>query len=294
MAGRIQELVGGLRHPGLEGVEVLESQRLSDALSLLSRDVFDAVLLNLEGPAGMDGIGHLLGVAPTTSVIVLVGDQEEAAQALRAGASDYLVREGLQAELLARVLRYAGEQHRLLERIQKVALVDELTGLFNRRGFFRVAEQHFTAARREGRAFLLIFADLDGLKGINDRLGHPEGDKVLVVAAKVLTGSVRDTDTVARLGGDEFVLLVPNAAQEALLPIQARIERNIEEYNSARTSDPPLSLSLGSAWFNPADPSSLEELMAQADRALYREKRRRGRMRSAPHQRGVDSLTAHP
>jgi diguanylate cyclase (GGDEF)-like protein len=163
----------------------------------------------------------------------------------------------------------------LLDReLRYLALTDELTCLYNRRGFFASAAQQIKLARRNQSGMLLFFCDLDNLKKINDSYGHSEGDLALVRTADVLERVFRDSDILARLGGDEFAILaltIPSDGPDAILQ---RLQKNLEKANQG---DPRyrLSLSVGVARFDPQHPVSLGELIAQADKAMYEHKRGR-------------------
>jgi len=160
-----------------------------------------------------------------------------------------------------------------------LALRDELTGVYNRRGFLALAERQLKLGRRSGRAILVFFADVDGLKQINDKFGHAEGDLALVRAAQVLEKTFRDSDVIARFGGDEFAVLALEVSGHSEATIRARLEQNLKELN-ARHSLYTLSISLGAARFDPASPrspESIEQLMIRADEGMYEEKRQRSK-----------------
>jgi diguanylate cyclase (GGDEF)-like protein len=150
-----------------------------------------------------------------------------------------------------------------------------LTGLLNRRGFLSLAEQQLKIAQREVWELVLLFADLDGLKNINDNFGHPEGDRALRTVATILRETFRTSDLIARLGGDEFIVLAINAPAAGIQTMVARLQRNIERYN-AQNQYYQLSLSYGVAQFDPHLETSLESLIFKADQALYEQKRNKG------------------
>jgi diguanylate cyclase (GGDEF)-like protein len=158
--------------------------------------------------------------------------------------------------------------------LQSLSLVDELTGLYNRRGFLAVAEQHLAAIRENHKVPVIVYADLDGLKGINDSLGHHEGDRALVKAAEILKESFRSTDIVARLGGDEFVVLAAVDPEESVEALPTRLQENFDQTNALPNRPYNLSVSVGLAHFDSED-DSIDELMAQADHAMYVNKRRK-------------------
>jgi len=161
----------------------------------------------------------------------------------------------------------------LLDReLRHLALTDELTCLYNRRGFFAAAAHQLKLAGRKAQSLLLLYCDVDNLKNINDSYGHQEGDLALIRTADALEQAFRDSDILARLGGDEFVVLAPEASnqtQEVLLP---RLEKTLKKSNAGE-SRYQLSLSVGVARFDPKRAVSLGELMAQADEAMYEQKR---------------------
>jgi len=176
------------------------------------------------------------------------------------------------AGLLIRTARYAIRQCRVQEELRNLALTDDLTGLHNRRGFFALAGQQVKLARRNHQGALLFFADVDGLKQINDRLGHSEGDIAIMRVARILMDTFRDSDIVARLGGDEFAIL----ANDACLNSQKNIWRRLKENLSAEGSRDlrySLSLSIGVARFDPHSAITLRNLLKYADQAMYEAKR---------------------
>ena len=161
----------------------------------------------------------------------------------------------------------------LLDReLRHLALTDELTGLYNRRGFFAAAAQQLKLASRNAQSLLLLFCDLNNLKKINDSYGHREGDLALIRAADALEQAFRDSDILARLGGDEFVVLASEASSQTQEVLLSRLEKNLKKSNAIE-SRYELSLSVGVARFDPKRAISLGELIAQADEAMYEQKR---------------------
>jgi diguanylate cyclase (GGDEF)-like protein len=137
-----------------------------------------------------------------------------------------------------------------------------------------MANQHIKIARRENWKLLLLFADLDGLKKINDNYGHPQGDVALRVIADILRETFRTSDLIARLGGDEFIILAPNVSPEGVEAIIGRLQENIERHNT-RLSSYQLYLSWGVELFDPRYQPSFEEVIIAADQALYQHKRQK-------------------
>ncbi len=157
--------------------------------------------------------------------------------------------------------------------LRELALVDPLTGLHNRRAFQEIAEHELQVARRAGSVAALMFIDVDGMKRVNDALGHAEGDRLLQQAADVLGSSLRESDVIARLGGDEFcILLSRDTAMDGASVLQ-RLGREIARLNDGGDLPFVLSLSHGLAYFDPGSPVSVDELIRQADAAMYEHKR---------------------
>jgi two-component system cell cycle response regulator len=154
--------------------------------------------------------------------------------------------------------------------------VDELTGLYNRRGFMAIAEPQLKVGRRSGKGMLLFFIDVDELKQINDSHGHSEGDQALRRTAQALEITFRDSDVIARIAGDEFAVLAIEAADHSEATIRARLCEDLRSI-SAEESRYAISLSLGVARFNGRDSRPIGELMAQADKAMYEQKRSRSK-----------------
>jgi diguanylate cyclase (GGDEF)-like protein len=161
----------------------------------------------------------------------------------------------------------------LLDReLRYLALTDDLTCLFNRRGFFAAATQQLKIAHRAGQSLLLFFCDVDHLKKINDTFGHHEGDLALIRTADALEESFRDSDILSRLGGDEFVALASETSTQTKEIILRRLEKNLKKSSAAEVRY-QLSLCVGVARFDPKHAITLGELMVQADKAMYQKKR---------------------
>lgn len=163
----------------------------------------------------------------------------------------------------------------LLEReLRYLALTDDLTCLFNRRGFFAAATQQLRLAQRNEHRLLLFFCDLDNLKKINDQYGHQEGDLALIRAADALEETFRASDVLARIGGDEFAVLAVQSSDLNQESIVQRLKKALKKSNAGQAKY-ELSLSVGVARFDPKRAISLGELMAHADEDMYKQKRMR-------------------
>jgi diguanylate cyclase (GGDEF)-like protein/PAS domain S-box-containing protein len=163
------------------------------------------------------------------------------------------------------------EQKQMDEKIKALSIRDPLTGLFNRRGFLALAEQQLKIAERTQTRLLLLFADLDGLKRINDTMGHLKGDEAIVEVAAILKDTFRKSDIIARMGGDEFVVLGVSAAETTDI-LKNRLQNLIDTHNTRKNRDYEISLSVGIAYKEPGQPSSIDTLISEADALMYEEK----------------------
>jgi diguanylate cyclase (GGDEF)-like protein len=160
------------------------------------------------------------------------------------------------------------ERAQLEEHLRELALVDDITGLHNRRSFLLLAEQALKEAARARRPVIALFVDVDGLKGINDRHGHAEGDRALRLIASALRVACRASDIIGRLSGDEFAIVLAEAHE--LDGLEGRVRRCVAE--AAQSASYELSVSLGVARCDPDGLCSLADLFARADQAMYAEK----------------------
>ena len=177
---------------------------------------------------------------------------------------------------------YDIEDRKLFEKtLEVMSTTDELTGLFNRRGFFTLAQQQVKLADRNNNKLLLFYMDLDDLKKINDTLGHPEGDLALIEASRIFREIFRKSDIIGRLGGDEFAVLVfEHTTPSDEHAIMVRLRETLKERNAAPGRRYTLSLSIGINIYDPAKPCTLDEFISRADTLMYEEKRAKYR---TPH-----------
>jgi diguanylate cyclase (GGDEF)-like protein len=166
------------------------------------------------------------------------------------------------------------------EELEQLALVDELTGLYNRRGFLHLAKSQLHLAQVTHVPYLLLYIDMDNLKTINDTLGHAFGDKAIIKMAESLRRVFRGADIVARLGGDEFVVMAVGATLQTLQPMLERLNETLADYHAQDDIPFPLSASIGVAGQDMSKPLSLDALLQKADQKMYEEKVRRGRGRA--------------
>jgi two-component system cell cycle response regulator len=239
----------------------------------------DLVLLDLFLP-GMDGFGALTGLrrnskTADTPVIFLSaqGDAETKSHGLSLGAADYLAKPFSEQELMARVdrtLKLSAQK----EHYRALAQTDGLTGLPNFRSFHARLEEEVSRATRYGHPLACAMVDLDGLKTINDKMGHAAGNRAIVALADAVREELRDTDFAARYGGDEFVVLLPQTSEPQAALFAERLRRRL--IDTSERAGLPVRGSIGVAAVSADEleaPEASEDLLRRADEALYRAKR---------------------
>jgi len=175
------------------------------------------------------------------------------------------------------ILRDVTERKHMEEDLRSMSLRDELTGLYNRRGFVTLAAQELKMADRLKRGIFIVYADLDGLKVINDTLGHEEGDEALKETAVILKETFRNSDIIGRIGGDEFVIIPIGTAGDNIDVVTARLQNKIDIQNGKMNRNYKLSLSVGVSYYDPEYPGTIDELLAMADSLMYEQKKDRRR-----------------
>jgi diguanylate cyclase (GGDEF)-like protein len=157
--------------------------------------------------------------------------------------------------------------------LRRMGTSDPLTRLLNRRGFIPSAEHQLAMAKRTHQPMALMFLDLDGLKRVNDTLGHAAGDSMITEAAYVMGRTFRASDLIGRVGGDEFCVVFTTESEETARLALRRLQQAVDETNGEQGRTFRLALSAGIAMFDPERPSSVDEMMAIADERMYETKR---------------------
>lgn len=186
-----------------------------------------------------------------------------------------VLRDGEPVEIVG-IGRDVTERKRRERALHNLTLEDELTGLYNRRGFMTLAERHLKLAIRRKVGVFLLFCDLDGLKQINDTWGHAQGDRALADAARLLQHSFRSADIIARLGGDEFTVFPLEASGESADLLVGRLVAHVDAFNTQGARPYRIAMSVGIARFDPGSAWTIQDLLDEADRHLYDAKRRKG------------------
>jgi diguanylate cyclase (GGDEF)-like protein len=246
--------------------------------ALLAAENVDALVLEETDPSDewLARLRQLRAEFPQPAIVVIGSGAPDslALRAIQAGAHEYLVHDEVDASHLERAVRQAIERHRVQQELSSRSMFDELTGAYNRRGFFSVARQHLKLAERTGRELFLLFADVDLMKRINDRFGHAAGDRALRDFSNLLQECFRKSDLVARMGGDEFVVLMLETSAAAVPLVIERLHERLREIGPSGEKSYDFTVSIGVARYDPSAPQPLEAVLEEADRAMYEEKRR--------------------
>jgi two-component system, cell cycle response regulator len=264
----------------MEEFQITRARTLAEGFSFLSRERFDAVLLDLSLPDtfGLPTVRQVHAMNPTVPVVVLSGvtDQSLALQAVQQGAQDYLVKGQGHPELLARAIRYAIERKRAEEHLTYLAQYDHLTGLVNRSLFRDRLVQAMARSKRMHQPIGLMLLDLDRFKTVNDTFGHDMGDELLKAVTERLKVCVREVDTVARMGGDEFTIILEGVSSEQnILVVAKRITESIASPFELKGHHISVGISIGITIY-PHDDHPIDELLKHADTAMYRAKQQGG------------------
>jgi diguanylate cyclase (GGDEF)-like protein len=279
------------------GLEVDQATDGKKALDAVRTNSYDLLVLDIymPGASGLEVLREGRERDPELQAIVMTAyaTVNNAIEALRAGAYDYLVKplDSLEAFDLAlkRAVGFRGllrENRRLFEEVQRLAMTDALTGLYNRRKLDETLELELERVRRYGRSLSTIMIDLDNLKYINDAYGHQAGDEILKRVADVIQSQVRRIDIPVRYGGDEFLILLPEATLKEATILAERIAARCQDL---AIGDYFASFSLGVVEWGPGI-SSTEDLLYEADQALYEAKQAGGKRIAA----GEELLLAWP
>jgi diguanylate cyclase (GGDEF)-like protein len=258
-------------------LNVLCADRLGEALRVLHDHSIDIIVtdVTLRDACGVDSVLRLRAASPSSTIVVCTqaGDEWLAEQLMQLGAQDFLPRELLSEPLLMRTLRFARERKRAEDNLAQMAFYDPLTGLANRSKFEEAARNALARARRRSTRLACMFVDLDGFKGVNDRLGHRAGDALLRDVALRLRQVFRNYDTIARLGGDEFAILLTDIENYSdVAQIAARLCDALAERAEFDSHELQVTASIGISLY-PDGADSVSELIRRADEAMYDSKR---------------------
>ena len=260
----LSALGGGGGRPFL--IEIASSG--AAGIERLAAGGIDAVLLSVDTPeGGADAVARACERAPDVPVIAIVArtDSETIAALEAAGAQDAVEAADLEGPTLERTVRFALERSRMLGELHRRAVVDELTGLPNARGFEQLAAHHLRLADRTKEPVILVFVRIEDLQGARERHGADEEVRLITTTAQVLRRTVRRSDILARVGTDAFCALLTGRAVGVEALVLSRLVEEIATHNARSDRPRALSLSVGAAAYDPDHPGDLADLMREAD-----------------------------
>ena len=257
-------------------VDLVCANSLANAFAFLNSRHLDVIIsdLGLPDSQGLETLIKLSEQVPEVPIIVLTGydDEELALGALKSGAQDYLVKGQIDINILYRSIRYSIERNRLNQQLKSISITDELTGLYNRRGFLMLARKQLELAARMDKTMWLLYMDVDNMKWINDNLGHNEGDNALRNIANILKHTFRDSDILARIGGDEFAVVALEDAKTGADRMISRISVDIANFNAKENKPYQLSVSIGTVPCDTKPDCDISMLLSTADKLMYEQK----------------------
>ncbi len=258
-----------------EGYRVIAASNGVEALEKLEKDPAQIVLSDIMMPKmnGFELINKIRSnpAFKNTYLILITARIQEGdrVRGLDLGADDYITKPFSFSELLARV-RVGSRVVQYQRHLEYQTLIDSLTGLFNRRAFEKKIEEEFERAKRYHHLLSLLIVDIDNFKMINDTYGHHTGDNVLKKIAEAMQGKTRRSDFACRYGGEEFVLILPETDLANALQAAKKMLAEIREYTFGTVARPfSLTISVGISSISNKDYSEWQEMLQDADQALY-------------------------
>lgn len=228
------------------------------------------VLLRLGGQRPLEMFSVARSVVNDAPIVVITepGRDADGQAAVRAGAEDHVSLDALVPGLLPRVLRYAMDQHRMRKELRELEVTDELTGLPNLRGFEPVAEHRFRIADRDRIPVALLFVRLDDLDELGADLGPSDADQAVLDASQVIMEGVRDADHPGRVAPDTFAVLLSDHEDGTEAIVLSRVVEAIAVRNARTDRLRLLSLSIGTALYDPEHPASVGDIIDTARRRM--------------------------
>ncbi len=252
--------------------EMIHVQKLDEALVELDNERYDIVLLDLSLPdiQGVDSITTVCERAPDIPVVVMTSleDESMAIMALQKGAEEFLVKGEMNSHALSRVLRYAIMRHKGRVELQSLSLVDDITGLYNRKGFVLFAQQQLSISIRTKRGMILFFIHIEYLNKISEKLGRQYEDLAKIETASILKEVFRESDIIARHSRDEFTAMAIESFDANNEIIITRLQDEIESRNKQENRQYELSLCIGKTYYDTEELCTIEELINRAKQSM--------------------------
>jgi two-component system, cell cycle response regulator len=269
----ISALVAGSRHTT---IDITSVDSLSAAIKHLDKGKIDIILADLYLPdsRGLDIVRKIHEKTTDLPIIVLAGpgDKELMIEAVKSGAQDYLIKGRIDEDSLIRSIFFVLERHSLILELEEISITDNLTGLYNKRGFMELAKKHLGLAARFDNILWLMYLEMDNIKWINANLGQEEGDNALLDMAAILRRTFRESDVVARIWGNEFTIIAVNEVDANSQQMLDRLRENIYNFNEKTGRPYKLSASIGLVSHAAVAGSNINKLLYIAKKYMYEEK----------------------
>ena len=264
------------------GFSTLAASSAEEALELIEKNDFAVVITDIRLP-GLGGLEltKVIKQKNGSDVIVVTGysDDYSYEEAINIGASDFVIKPVRLEELLLRLRRVlkerqlSSERTRMMQKLQKLAITDGLTKLYNSRSFYSQLELEVDRYNRYKHPLSLLLLDIDNFKEFNDNFGHLEGDKVLVRFSQIIKSCLRTNDSAYRYGGEEFTVILPETNGEEAKTVAQRIRASLEseKFRPIPNKKAKITISIGVTQYFPKE--ELSAFIRRADKAMYLSKK---------------------
>jgi len=276
------------------GYEAQNAYSAEEALELLEKQHFQVIITDiiLPGMGGLDLTKKVKGRFDTDIIVMTgYGGDFSYEEAIKIGASDFVIKPVRFEEILLRLKRVITERklrkerERMIEKLQELAITDGLTKLYNSRSFYSQLEREVDRFNRYMHPLSLLLLDIDHFKRFNDNYGHLEGDKVLVRFSQIITSCLRTMDTAYRYGGEEFTVILPETGLHEAVTVAERIRSTLEEEIFHPVSGKKVTVTISIGVTECRRKEELAAFIQRADKAMYLAKREgRNRVSSLPAQ----------
>ncbi|GAX60296.1 two-component sensor kinase [Candidatus Scalindua japonica] len=258
--------------------EMTHVPQLGEALLELDNEHYDIVMLDLTLPDKqvLDTITRVCERSPEIPVVVMTSMEDEAmaVKALQKGAEEYLIKSKMNSNALSRILRHAIMRHKGRVELQSLSLVDDLTGMYNRKGFLLFAQQQLSIAIRTKRGMILFYIHIEGLNEINRESSRQYEDLAKIETANILKEAFRESDIIARHSRDEFTAIAIESFDANNEIIITRLQEEINNRNKQENRQYKLSLCIGTAYYDTEELCTIEELINRAKKAMIEQRKK--------------------
>ena len=231
-------------------------------VALISEDIVNTVSYNM--------IDREIVKSRNTPYLIINTSEKILMDAIHSNAQDIILLNNLDIDRAVWSILHSLERNKMINRLYEDSIEDELTGLYNRRGFLSLAKDAIRLMDEPD--YHIIFIDMDKMKDINDSYGHDIGDSALKEAAKILKTCFREGDIISRYGGDEFIVFVSSIKDEIVEKIKTRIEENVNLFNKKKDSRYKIGLTLGDSKYDKEKQESLQQVINRSDKEMYTNK----------------------